>query len=488
MRPNYLPIALKPLIAIAVLLFAANAYAANWYVRPNSAGSSTGVDWNNAWSASSIQWSSVRPGDTVWMAGGSYAGPITISANGTASSRILINRVRSTDAAPVAAAGWNSSFDSTVAIAVPTGGYGCIVLQGTYFTVDGRVPFVLSPGTVGLTSNAGMVLTVSIAGGDAVEGGFNNTTLNSITLQNISIAGPYANNTNKPAAQSCCGINLVPQSTAVNNVLINACSVVGMGEALRGNGWVNTVIQYCYIADTANDGTQHEDVIYDTGPDTNCIWRYNIINNSPNDGVFFAGGDSGAPSWQSWYFYGNIMYNSQNGLFGNKPGAPAGPIYVFNNVFQGSGSPIVGYDALISPTNSKPSYTYNNIFYNVSNQPTYQSATGAVIIDSNYNAYTSGKPAADGANSITFTGNPFVNIPSSTQPVGSIGDFHLTAAMQAQFQKGYPITNILPADGFINVDRDGNVRGSGGNWYIGAYQYAGVTPAAPQNFHLVTAP
>src|SRR5262245_55413608 len=106
MRPNNLANRAKIVIAIATLHFVSNAHAANWYVRPSPAGSNTGVDWNNAWSLSSIAWAEVHGGDTIWLAGGTYSNSpnLTTGASGVPGNPIKIYRVLSTDSAPVSAA------------------------------------------------------------------------------------------------------------------------------------------------------------------------------------------------------------------------------------------------------------------------------------------------------------------------------------------------------------------------------------------------
>jgi hypothetical protein len=117
------------------------------------------------------------------------------------------------------------------------------------------------------------------------------------------------------------------------------------------------------------------------------------------------------------------------------------------------------------------SAVYNNIFFNVSNNFTGSGVT------SDYNAYnyTTLQGAAwplREAHSFTFVGNPFVSLPPNTEPVGTIGNFHLAAATQALFLRGTALT----ANGFINKDSDGNTRGAKGTWYIGADEYSTASP------------
>ena len=453
MRPHHYPHHLKAYLAVVAFLFVGHASAANWYVRPSSAGSNTGADWNNAWSLSTINWGSVRAGDTLWLAGGQYSGGLTTGASGSAGSPILIYRAQATDSVPASAAGWSSSFDSTITLG------GIDVPSGSYVTISGRV-------------QGGIVIKVTAAGGDCVTGAEAGS-ISNISFYNISCVGPYTSG--NVGGGGAHGFNIAPSNNKVSNVLIHACSVVGMGESLRASNWSNVTVEYCYLADTNTNSAEHEDVMY-SYPSTNVVFRYNVINNSPNDGVFFEYG--GATNFS---FYGNIYYNSEGWFICTKAasGSVYGPIYIYNNVFM---SPSTGgaWVSTNSASMTGTSYVYNNIFYNVSNDVSGSGVT------SDYNAYnytTLGGYSwnSNEAHSFTFTGSPFVSIPADPQPVGALvapwgtaGDFRLTAAAQAKFQNGIALAN----DGFLNKDVQGNTRGTGGFWYMGAYQNGSSQPAS----------
>jgi hypothetical protein len=443
---------------IALLLYPFTLLANNWYVRPSSVGSKTGSDWNNAWSPSSIDWSRIAAGDTVWLAGGSYSGGLRVGGSGSPGNPILIYRVTKADAAPVAAAGWSASFDSTVAFS----GGSIDFPSGSYVTVDGRNPYVATVGSQGV-SNAGITVSINASsGGDGIDGAESGP-ISNIIVRNVSLIGPYTSNSGGGGVS---GINICNSAHAVTNCTFHGISIVGTGEAVRAAAWNGVIIEYCYIADTDNDGQQHEDIQY-SYPSTNCIWRYNQINNSPNDGVFFEYG--GATNFS---FYGNVYYNSQYWLICTKAasGSVYGPMYIYNNVFM---SPSPSNQAWVSTNNATMaglSYVYNNIFYNVTND----FKGSGVISDFNAYNYTTLQGSSwnsNEANSFTFTGNPFVSFPANTQPVGTIGDFRLTAAMQSLFQDGI----VLSLNGLLNKDLLGNTRGN--PWYIGAYQYTTGSPS-----------
>jgi len=57
-------------LSVLLLSVAGVSAANNWYVVPGGAGNKGGTAWTNAWDVSSISWSSVGAGDTIWLAGG----------------------------------------------------------------------------------------------------------------------------------------------------------------------------------------------------------------------------------------------------------------------------------------------------------------------------------------------------------------------------------------------------------------------------------
>jgi hypothetical protein len=476
MRPNYSPIALKILIAIATLLFGCNAYATNWYVRPSSAGSSTGADWNNAWSLSGISWGSVKPGDTIWLAGGTYTSPLVVQASGSSSAPILIMRVTSGDSVATGSPGWSSSFDSQVVISGQAPGID--VPAWSYVTIDGHEN---SGSLFNNTRVYGIKIISPSSGGSLVEAGEgwpptsgNYASVTNLSFRNIDLLGPY-NTVSHPSTTSSYGFNLAPRNNPRTNLLFHDCRVAGTCESYRENMWTNSIIEYCYIADMANDGTDHEDVdLYYHG--TNQIWRYNVITNSPNDGIAI-----GPDGYGAWSFYGNIYWNSFGWLV--KWDGTVGTCLVYNNVFgAGPNGPFAntpsGWVETVSGTGKPVAGTqiYNNIFYYVSNS--LASTSNAV---SDYNAYFtySQQSGANGeAHGVSLTTNPFVN--------SATGDYHLTAAASTILAHGTPIS----PNGFYEKDLDGNTRGANGSWYIGAYQYGSAaaqpTPMPPSNLRVTT--
>ncbi|MBK7631106.1 MAG: discoidin domain-containing protein [Ignavibacteriales bacterium] len=80
---------------VLFLLLSHPLYATNWYVNKNVSGSNNGTSWTNAWqSFSVINWSSIQPGDYIYISGGTdslvYNGPLSPNCSGNSVNWITI--------------------------------------------------------------------------------------------------------------------------------------------------------------------------------------------------------------------------------------------------------------------------------------------------------------------------------------------------------------------------------------------------------------
>lgn len=205
-----------------IITFSFTANAANWYVRPSAQGANNGADWNDAWSLSSITWSRVLPGDTIWLAGGSYSTGINIGASGLAGSTINILRATSSDSAATSAPGWQGAFDSQVQLVGRSGGDGILVSQYSHILIDGRTQY-------------GILITMPMSGGYAVEcdpaGGVGKP-VTDLNFRNIDILGPYASASN-PASNETVGFKIDPSDGTLSYVLVDHCRIRGCATGLH---------------------------------------------------------------------------------------------------------------------------------------------------------------------------------------------------------------------------------------------------------------
>jgi hypothetical protein len=467
---------LRAAMILAFIFSANSAFAAvqgpqNWYVLKGATGSNNGTSWTSAWNEmNQVNFSTVACGDTIWLAGGTYTTTLTINKTCTAGNVLLINRVLSTDSVPVAAAGWNSAFDSQVII----GDAGITLSGGAYFTVDGRTGSAVGP-TINLTFGISVQCTVSTGcGGIGGPGGGGGALLDHVTFTHVEVIGPACILVGGGASGACTGttdgFNIVG-SNVKTFLLLDHMWIHRWAEAVRTSSWNNCTIQYTDI-DTTNPTAgraEHEDIMYNSGANNNFTMRYNRIWGSPNDGIFFDFG--GTTNFQ---FYGNYYYHSGAALMTFKAGYSFGTVFIYNNVFENDGTygDVQPGNVNFNGSMAAGGAVENNVFENINLNGASQ------ITSADYNAYST-SVGKDDTGTHSFTYNPgtigasvmLVN-EAPSNPLSA--DFHLTSTGATTFQNGVTLSSPF------NVDPDGNTRGANGHSYIGAYQYLGSQSQAPQ--------
>jgi hypothetical protein len=412
---------------VLLLLLTISAKATNWYVVPNGAGSKTGVDWNNAWSGGGI--GTVSPGDTIWVAGGTYSSFSLINKKGKAGNQIQVLRVRGTDPVPTSAAGWNSSFDSLVVI-TPTLNFD----GASYVTFDGR-------------TNYGIQIPITGGGQVAISGAKSAGNSTNVFIYNVEIPGPF------PAT----GIGgemdgFYWGSLAYNasyNIVVSNCFVHGFDTFFKFYMQSSTITR-CKLWDSYGSSGQHPDIIY-FYPSTNFVFSYNSVSNINAEGIFTDGklgvlcGDL--------YFFGNTFQNKNScqdiGLDGSL-------IYFVNNTIYDSSTGSKGANKMIA---TDPNSLWAN------NLMCYAANSQLATSQSKYNTYCAGTiggykyPAGEVGSTAVDIAPPFTD-----------GALHIVSTIA----NGYPRNAgmpIAPTNGHsFNIDPDGNDRT--GKWSVGAYEFA----------------
>lgn len=462
--------------------------AGNHYVRPTQQLANTGADWNNAWSATSINWANVVAGDTVWFAAGSYASFFTIpdGKSGTSAAPIRLQSVLASDTVPAASPGFLSSF---VGSCVTSAGMD-LPATLSWIIFDGRTD-----------SPYGFIFNKGTSGGSCLSQTGTAVAIDHLTLRYLSLFGNFKGT---GLTTNDNGINLAPQSGSISNLLITHCSIQGCCESIRTNLWNGAIIEYCYLADNKTDNVDHADLCYNFSPSNNICWRYNLISNSPIDGLFweFGGATASAAGANGFVFTGNVYFNSQNQLMffkGDDNATTAvkfyGPVTITNNVFHTSDSSFSsgasGALEFGDSVDMSGSVIINNIFHNTGNSLTGAVTTGQGIRNppvASFNASNQGTPSE--ASSFAYSGVPFALVPAdvahpdvgSNQSNGQNAQFELLSSQYATFRKGTPVTERTGFDGLplgLATDRDGNARGNGGAWMVGAYDSTGAAAPAP---------
>jgi hypothetical protein len=427
---------MRTIIKIIILIFLCVpcVHATDWYVLKSASGSNNGTDWTNAWNEmNQITWASVAAGDTIWLGGGTYTTQLAIAKSGTDGSRIYIKRVRTTDAVPAAAAGWNAAFDAQViinkdiGIKFPDSGSAL----GSYVTIDGRID-------QGIQSVMGVGATNWNTCGIWI-----NNNLTGVVLQYIDVVGPAPNATAYTHTADTTALQIRGGYGTPSNLTVRYCRFHGTVTGIRVIYLNGGVFEYNKIYDTvvANYATYHNNsaavrVCYGT-----IIWRYNEIYSGDAEGFMLGATAGDTPCANE--FYGNIMHS---------PGSNTGngvstwrfvetqyvewPVKAYNNTLvdlatgfrssQGSGAFAAG------------SEIRNNLFVNVTNE--YSGVVGDPTISDNIES-------TDTTYFTDYAGD----------------DYTLAKATTAGYSLNSP----------YNLDKAGNVRGDDGTWDIGAYEYDG---------------
>jgi hypothetical protein len=427
-KPSFSAVCVEALMGIVLVLYPVSSRAANWYVRPSSAGADSGKDWDNAWSMSSLNsnWSTVQPGDTVWLAGGTYNTGIAFTKSGTSGARIFVKRVLSSDYVPAGTAGWNSGFDSQVVI------NGALQWPnndgaGSYVTADGRV-------TNGIVTHLLGSAGIDISGGGQHD----------ITVANIDSYGSLNASGTTFASDPAAWI-----AENANNILTQNCSIHGYPTVTKIlYGCMNITFEHCrfYDSNASNWSTFHPNLfeINDTPGPVNFHWCE--FSNWAVEGFMMWNG-VGRVS-----LIGNVIHDPLPGgasfLWPSGTGeSTAGPVVLYNNTFvnvrvtNGQGN---------SVNFALGTQARNNIYWN-------SGWAFPTVSDSDHN-FSNG--SASGVKSISNGSIPFVNLAGK--------DYHIVSTVGATYPRNKGV-ELSP-----DTDPDGNMRGADGAWDIGAYEYPPV--------------
>lgn len=313
--------------------YAGASSATNYYVRSGATGTNTGADWTNAWSDTGrINYAALRPGDTVYLAAGTY-GPLSIQATGTSGSPITF--LRASSANHGTATGWSTSLDGRVII--DGQGNQSAVSMRSFTTLDGATRYGI------WIRNA----YTGIAPGDAG---------NNITVRFVEIGDP---------------------------------GTYKMGEdGIQGRG-SNLLVENSFIHDNDNASTHGDGIQWYSG--NNIVIRYNVFQNNGQI-MMLTETAWGNEYINDLYVYYNVFRNRSgahyNGI--SKKLCPQSGYgwYIYNNTFD-LDAPVTGWqDDIFGGAGSC-------MQMNVQNNAIMNTRAGSLTsVSHSYNGYDSASPYA----------------------------------------------------------------------------------------------
>ena len=445
------------IFSFSLLAFSVSAH--DWYVVPNGAGTLSGTNWSNATGINNIHWSSMSAGDTVWLAGGTYTSPLSITQNG-----VFVKRVLSSDAAPVAAAGWNSAFDSQVVFKIAGAGQDDITIGANNVRLDGQIWC----GIQCVESN-----TPTDSKGCVISSSINNV------VANVEAIGPQYNNFNGVVFNAnATGFAVVG---GTNNLLTNCWSHLNCIDFFQYHD-SGVTLDHCLLSDcgmNAANGGMHSDLIVmqDAG---NLVLRYCVVSNWNQICVQMwsddATGNFPTTCGASCY-YGNVFINPvgvQDVLWPQGAGQTnVGPLSFYNNTLYRVPVQRLGRGSVLPwPSGSSAS---NNIFYGLS-CPCWVNAPA----NEDYEFADSTSSGVAGSHSISNGSNPFVN--------AAAFNFNIVSNIGATYprNRGVPLNNVNGQT--YNLDGNGTIRGADGAWDIGAYEYASTNASSGSSAQIFVSP
>ena len=420
------------LFRLSLCLISWRAEAADWYVRSGTAGN--GISWVDAWrDVTNIAWSSIQPGDTIWIAGGNY-GALNVGQSGradTPAGRIFVKRA--TSASHGSDFGWSNAYNSQVNLSSIS--WSSLNI-GSYVTIDGQVDNGIS---------------IAHSDGDDSKSITFDRGATHVTLRYLDIVGP-----GDAAGHHHTGDDRGIDITAWNgssydavdflivqfSLIHGACTQVWNMNASNGI-WEHNKF---YNSTEPTGGRCHPN-IFATASSSNVTFRYNDVYNYSAEGIMILDGGHG-----SLYVYGNLWYSGRShARVLETQGGMNGPVYFFNNTVDELWWGILASHGGIYAPGSQGR---NNIWWNM---------PPSGLPDEDYDLCS--RSGCPGSHSISNGTDPFIN--------HSDHDYHIVSTVGPMYPRNKGVNLGLT---FI-VSKIGVSRGADGAWDIGAFEFPSSSSA-----------
>jgi hypothetical protein len=471
-----------------------------WFVTPGGAGSKNGgaggTGWVNAWAGNNngIGWSSVAPGDTVYLAAGTYTSTgdnMDVLVSGTSALPITISAVNASNTTATGAPGYSSAFASNggtqqVVLTVASGGTGIYTESNSYITINGAL---WTP--PGLPTIFGIKISIPGAGGAK---GVNLQNSNNCSIINVEIAGPPPNTPGIPLNNgqpngTALGMNQTYVETdgiwMCPSCLVSGCKIHDMDTTLKYY-YTNTTVEYSLIYNVSSQvqpngpsgNIPHPDLAYSNQPIQGLVLRYCVFANCVSEGIFFDNSsDVSAGTGVNCLMYGCLLFQGDSNytptLTGCQAlevkteagGGPQGQFLIYANTFvDWTGSLDNDGAANLATT----TVVQNNLFINTSTS--FQNSGGGANITQTNNGYY----LASGTDSSPINGasNPFPGgiarpyiVPTGTPPAGTP-----PATRCLPYPAGYDptpyVASFLPTAGSFVVGKASAITPLAGNFGV----------------------
>jgi len=450
-------IKMKKLFVVAMLLFASQVMAADYYVRDcdgnSSCGTAAGTSWTNPYDDLSTAATALKTagrssgGDTIWVADGTYGG-VTFLVPESGTNYITIKKATTSNHGTDN--GWNSSYGDGQAVFT-----GCV-----YFQTYGYVIFDGNKTSQGTNRSGVGTYGFYVHPTSAQYGIFLRYGPNYVKIYDTEV------NMSDTTACITSSVQGIKGSSSFSDVppnysVLSNLKVSNFGDAISTIG-ENSIVEYVNFVRTTmgtNNGTgqcgECETVVDDDGfcadadhgdaivsSFNNVEIRYNKFNwNGQN--IWYTGGYS----YDNHKVYGNVFYqyDAKSGscaAFKNSATATLSNIAFYNNTVYN-----YAYGVQLAGTSLTNIVSKNNIFINLTSYPTGADHT---------HDYNAADVDLSETNDQLISSSIFYNASSS--------DFRLLSATAS-------------GDGTIgsiyNTDMLGYQRGADSNWDRGAYEYGG---------------